>query len=73
MISRAPVHSNDQVSSRADITPVHVEDIVRLTGEVLEKEEEVNINRKGPTGNYFILGKVRLMSGNSQGMRVALV
>ena len=41
LVSRAPVHSNGLVSSRVDSTPICVEDIVRLTGEVIEEEEEV--------------------------------
>ena len=38
LTSRAPIHRNGLVSSRGDSTPVHVEEIVRLTGEVLEEE-----------------------------------
>ena len=39
--------SGDFQSSRANSTPDHVENIVRLTSEVLEDQEEVNINSKG--------------------------
>ena len=47
LVSRAPIHRNGLISSRADSTPVCVEDIVRLTGEVLEEEEENDTNKKG--------------------------
>ena len=39
LVNRAPIHRNDLVSSRANTTPAHVEDILRLTGEVLMDEE----------------------------------
>ena len=62
MVSRAPVHRNGQVSSRADSTPVHVEDIVRLTGEVLDEDEEIIISNKGvrQTGKGNQSGRVRM-------------
>ena len=55
MVSRAPVHRNDLVVSRADSTPVRVEDIVRMTGEVLEGGEQFNINNKGKGPNGKVL------------------
>ena len=57
LVSRAPVHRSGPLSSRADSTPVRMEDIVRLTDEVLEEEGEVNINRKGPNGKVLHSGK----------------
>ena len=71
-LGRAPIYSNGLVSSRA---PVHLNDIVRLTGEVLEDETENNTNEeslspkqsgKGSTGKGRLvkLGNLQLMLGN---------
>ena len=39
LVNRASIHRNGTVSSRADSTPIHVADIVHMTGEVIENEE----------------------------------
>ena len=46
LVSIAPVHRNGIVSSRAVSTLGHVEDIVRLTGEVLEEDDEIKLSNK---------------------------
>ena len=46
LVSRAPVHKNGLISSRADSTPVRAKDFVRLAVDALEDEVEVNINSK---------------------------
>ena len=61
LVRRAPIHENGLVSSRADSTSVHVEDIVRMTGEVLLEED-------GPTGKGNQFGRmVQLVKGTSSG------
>ena len=41
LVNRAPIHRNKMVSSKADSAPIHVVDIVRMTGEIIENEEAV--------------------------------
>ena len=40
LVSRASIHRNRKVSIRADNIPVHAVDIVRITREVMDDEEE---------------------------------
>ena len=38
LVSRASLHKNGVVSTMADSSPLHVDDIVMLTGEVLKEQ-----------------------------------
>ena len=65
LVSRAPIHKNFVVSSRADSIPVHLEDIVRTIGEVLEEDGglilKVTNQGKALLGKLTNQGKVRLV------------
>ena len=63
LVSRAPIHKNGLVSSRADSTPVHVEDIIRMTGEVLQQEDGLT-----GKGNKFGIGPIG--EGDQSGLRL---
>ena len=56
LVSRAPIHKNGVVSSRADSTPVHVADVVKMTGEVLE--EDGGLTSIGNQSGKGAIGKV---------------